>query len=125
MEHYHHTQTIEWKANFGVWTLLAGAIYLAKDHVLRLPPCAALVISSVPPIFHGLWLHRVLASEQTDKMFWVRYRREALELLRGQSPLKDEEEWERGIGLTLLWLALEVGVTCLLCGLLFLTATLT
>lgn len=24
MEHFRHTQQLEWKANFGIWTLLAG-----------------------------------------------------------------------------------------------------
>ena len=123
MEHYHHTQTIEWKANFGVWTLLAGAIYLAKERFVSIPPCYALIILGIAPAIHGFWLYKVLASEQTDKKFWVRYRQEALLLLRSTPVLPDEQQWERGIGTTILWLVVEVGVTFLLWALFLFLAT--
>jgi hypothetical protein len=123
MEHYQHTQTVEWKGNFGIWTLLAGAIYLAKDKVPTIRPLYALVVLVVAPALHLLWLFMVLKSEQADKTFWVRYRQEALEILRGTPALPDETVSKRGKLRTFIWLASEVGVTVALCVALLFVAT--
>jgi hypothetical protein len=88
MEHYRHTQTVEWKGNFGIWTLLAGAIYLAKNNSFCIPASFALAPLAAPAL-HCLWLVMVLQSEQFDKHLWVRYRKEALEILRGHEAHTD------------------------------------
>jgi hypothetical protein len=115
MEHYHHTQDVEWKGNFGVWTLLVGAIYLAKERFISVTLHCAVAILVAAVGVHALWLCMVLRSEQTDKMLWVRYRGEALKLLRGAETQRDEQRWERGAWTLTAWLVSEVGVTCLLC----------
>jgi hypothetical protein len=113
MERFHQTQEVEWKANISLWTLLAGAIYLAKDHCLGIPRCIAYFAVFLIVVLHGCWLRKVHSSEQTDKIFWTRYRMEALMLLRGKNVHKDEEEvgqrkW------AFAWLSLELGMTLIL-----------
>ena len=123
MEHYQHTQTVEWKGNFGIWTLLAGAIYLAKDKFPVIPHPYSWVILIGTPALHCLWLFMVLQSEQADKKLWVRYRKEALELLRGAPARPDETVSKRGTLRTIVWLTSEVGVTFALCALFLFAAT--
>lgn len=123
MEHYRHTQIVEWKGNFGVWTLLAGAIYLAKDKFLVIPHPYPWLILIGTPALHLLWLSMVLQSEQADKKFWVRYRKEALELLRGGPAMRDETISHRGKLRTIIWLVSEVGVTLALSALFVMIAT--
>src|SRR5580658_6410202 len=104
MEHYQHTQTVEWKGNFGIWTLLAGAIYLAKEKPTSIEPLYSWVVLVTAPILHFLWLFMVLRSEQFDKRLWVQYRKEAVELLRGRPALPEETASERGKLRTCIWL---------------------
>jgi hypothetical protein len=115
MEHYQHTQTVEWKGNFGIWTLLAGAIYLAQQKSPSIDPLYACGVLAIAPLLHFLWLLMVLRSEQFDKTLWVRYRKEAVEILRGRPALLDETVSERGKLRTCIWLVCEVGVTVALC----------
>ena len=122
MERFRQTQEMEWKANFGLWTLLAGAIYLAKEKIIAIPTCPAAFFLLLVLGVHFGWLHRIHASQQFDKKLWVRYRREALSLLRvGQDSavLEDEKQWETGLWTELTWRSLELGITLLLCAVLF------
>jgi hypothetical protein len=126
MEHFQHTQSIEWKGNFGLWTALGGAIYVVtKSHYVVSHQWWAiiiLVVFIVPVGLHLWWLSKVHASEDYDKIFWSRYRAEALQAIRGSAyqlyrdewPYPGREKWQKK-----RWLAVEVGVTLLLCALLF------
>jgi hypothetical protein len=122
MERFRQTQEIEWKANFGLWTLLAGAIYLAKEKIIAIPTCLITISLLFVFFVHVGWLQRIHGSQQFDKKLWVRYRGEALSLLRaGQDPevLEDEKHWQTNRWTELTWRALEVGITFLLCAVLF------
>jgi hypothetical protein len=129
MEHYHHTQQVEWKANFGVWTLLAGAIYQLPKEGIHICPCVAsivvlIIVLLIIVVVHAWWLCKVHSSEVCDKKLWIRYRAEALALIRGiDAPKEREEEWNRSLKDKVLWLVLEVGITILLCAVLFVTLT--
>jgi hypothetical protein len=119
MERFRQTQAVEWKCNFGVWTLLAGAIYFVAQHPINIRSCIALVILSVFVILHGCWLYKIHQSEQFDKVLWVRYRKEALRLLHGDSGVyEDETKSKRSFRDEATWLLMEVGITLLLCALL-------
>jgi len=123
MEHFRHTQQIEWKANFGIWTLLAGAIYIVNKEVVHIPhrgwPMAVvLILLFAAASLHLLWLLKVHRSEIADKRFWTRYRADALQVIRGGSTDtldEDERPWNRKPSDELQWLALEVMVTVFLC----------
>lgn len=115
MERFHQTQQVEWKGNFGVWTLLAGATYLAKEATVPVSLCIVLPVLFLLCVFHGAWLWKIHNSERVDKMFWVRYRREALELLRESNVHRDETHEEIGKLQKLIWLSLEMGITVILC----------
>ena len=120
MEHFRHTQDIEWKANFGIWTLLAAAIYIvvvAKEPVGIHRGWLVPVFLGFAVALHGSWLFMVHCSEVADKKFWTSYRADALRMV--SLAHKDEEPWKRQWWQELLWLALEVGVTFLLCVFLF------
>jgi len=123
MEHFHHTQQIEWKANFGIWTLLAGAIYVATKesvHLSRGWTAAVVLIFAV--VVHALWLWRVHLSERADKQLWTGYRAEALRLIRGnETRFEHEPPWKRSRLSEVAWLFLELMVTVLLCAFLFLS----
>lgn len=121
MERFHQTQEIEWKANIALWTLLAGAIYLARDHCLGIPRCVAYIAAFVIVLLHGCWLGKVHSSEHIDKILSTRYRSDALLLLRG-SLLKHEGETGERI-FAPLWLALEIGMTLILAAFLAFLAT--
>jgi hypothetical protein len=96
MQRFRETQGIEWKANFGVWTLLSGAIYFVSQHPITLPWPVALITCVGVVTGHGCWLNKIHQSEQFDKKLWVRYRGEALRLLRnGLNPNQDEEHFAR------------------------------
>jgi hypothetical protein len=123
MERFHQTQEIEWKANIALWTLLAGAIYLAKDHNLGVPKCFVYFAATGIVLLHCCWLVKVQSSEHIDKVLWMRYRSDALALLRpGKCPRKHETEADDR-GWTPLWLLLEVGMTTILAALLAFLAT--
>jgi hypothetical protein len=114
MERFHQTQEVEWKANFGVWSLLAGAIYLARDRPLNLSTCLAWLIFSVPAI-HAWWLSKVHRSLEADKELWCRYRGEALSSLRGNAVLLPHEEYKPKSTIEkTIWIALPVSMTLLL-----------
>lgn len=117
MEHYHKTLEVEWKCNFGVWTLLAGAIYIVtKEHVSIPRSCAVSLVLVAATCVHGLWLGKIHHSEVADKKYWTRYRAEALQIIRGANTLEmDEKPWDRTTWQRMTWLTLEVMVTFLLC----------
>jgi hypothetical protein len=124
MEHFHQTQGIEWKGNFGIWTLLAGAVYFAGQRSIGIPHLFAVIALTLLILIHGCWLFKVHSSETEDKKFWARYRGEALQLIRGNQSLKEDEEekkTKRSYSTEFIWLFLEVGVTILLCALLYAT----
>jgi hypothetical protein len=127
MEHFRHTQQLEWRANFGIWTLLAGAIYIVNKEVVQIP-YRGWLIALVPillfaaALLHVLWLLKVHRSEDNDRRFWRRYRAEALQGLRGGSTNtlhEDERPSDRKRGNDWQWIALEGMVTVLLCVFLF------
>lgn len=125
MERFHQTQEIEWKVNIAFWTLLAAGTYLARGKGLAICPCAAWVLVFVVVTLHLWWLLMIHKSEQTDKKFWVRYRAEALAIIRGK-PVHDDEKEEhsnRSGFDELLWLVPEVGMTALLVSVLAYLAT--
>jgi hypothetical protein len=96
MQSFRDTQGIEWKANFGVWTLLSGAIYLISQHPISLPRWLAALTCIGVILCHGWWLVKIHRSEQFDKKLWVRYRGEALQLLRNEHNLhQDEADFDR------------------------------
>jgi hypothetical protein len=121
MERFRQTQEVEWRANISLWTLLAGAVYIAKDHHLGIPRCVACIAVIVISLLHGWWLHQIHKSEQTDKIFWTRYRSYALLLLRADLREDEKEcakrEWAGS------WLLLEVGMTLILASFLAFLAT--
>ena len=106
MDHYHKTQQVEWKGNFGVWTLLAAAIYLASEKPIAANHCivAAIIVPFIVVVVavsvHGWCLYKIHCSEECDKKYWARYRREArLLLLPGGGRLPaDENEYQMRSG---------------------------
>jgi hypothetical protein len=115
MARFHQTQEVEWKANISIWSLLAAGIYLTKDKCLDICPCLAWILVLVVVVLHFWWLRLIHKSEQVDKNFWIRYRAEALKLVRGT--LLDgegEEHGNRSGFVEFLWLVPEVGMTVLL-----------
>jgi hypothetical protein len=112
MERFHQTREVEWKANISLWTLLAGAVYLAKDHSLGIARCVAYFAVLLIVALHGWWLFKVHASEHVDKILWTRYRSDALLLLRGRLLKHEGEVAERKWAPS--WLALEIGMTAIL-----------
>ena len=129
MERFHQTQQVEWKANFGIWTLLASASYLAAQGKFRIASSCPYELSVVATllltiVIHGIWLRKIHESEGYDKRLWVEYRTEALEQLRDSRKVyQHEKEWGRSGGAEAIWLVLEVGITCLLSAAFFLLAT--
>jgi hypothetical protein len=123
MAHYEKTQDVEWKGSFGVWALLAAAIYWAAQNAAKLPPAhvdRCLVSGGyVVAALHAVWLWLVHDSEAFDKRLWSRYRRAAREMLSTTGVRRDEIEPEiRGFWKWLVWflrrlawIALEAGVT--------------
>ncbi len=121
MDRFRQTQEVEWKANISLWTLLAGAVYLARDHHLAIPHCISYTAALVVALLHGCWLCQVHSSAQIDKILWTRYRSEALLLLRGSLRKHEEEVVERKWAPS--WLLLEIGVTLILATFLAFLAT--
>jgi hypothetical protein len=126
MQNRQSTQEVEWKANIGFWTLLAGANYFAAQHNIPLSIGWALLICSLTVIMHGWWLIMIHRSEEADKKLWIRFRGEALRLLRtdGLPPLEDESRSRRREWPWLLpeiWLTLAL--SALLCFLIRTTVT--
>lgn len=126
MQNRHYTQDIEWRANIGFWTLLAGANYFIVQHPIAISACCAFLICLVTVVMHGWWLLMIHRSEEADKGLWICYRREALLLLRcgdtstgtqnPSSPPNYENQLRRS---ELLWLPPELWLTIALSGLLW------
>jgi hypothetical protein len=106
----------------GVWTLLAGGIFLAvnaKLHIAFDPKWILVAIFLV----HLVWLIKVHDSEHFDKKLWDEYRRQALALL--SHPSKEQEHnWPRLHKgwlkvkfwfSQIIWLSVEAGMTGVLC----------
>ena len=129
MAHYEATQGVEWKGSFGVWTLLAAAVYLASQNLTAENPViidrGLAMVFLLPVAIHGSWLLRMHWSGEFDKKLWSRYRRAAREILLAANQanaaaqvLPSDEEEYRGLGFwrRAWWLALQVGVTAGLAG---------
>lgn len=112
MERYTKTQDIEWKGNFGIWTLLAGAIYLAATRPTTISRPLAGSVLIVLTALHCGWLWAVHSSGEIDKGLWVEYRGKALLLLDARSSASSKHK--RPFWKELVWLCLEVGVTAVL-----------
>lgn len=139
MEHYHHTQDVEWRGNFGIWTLLAAAIYLTIEKspvVQRVTTCRSclalivcfgttLILSIILTVVHCRWLWLIHSSEDFDKRLWARYRKKAQFFMRNdpndlpdgeKDHLPDDEDFRgRTTGQRWSWLLLEGGLTFVLC----------
>ncbi len=117
MAHYQHTQEIEWKANFGIWTLLAASIYVVTRENVRIHKgCWILLVLTAVWVIHTWWLWRVHCSEIVDKQLWSRYRAEALRLIRSNDSLQEHEApFTRSLLREIEWLSLETMITALLC----------
>lgn len=126
MQNRHYTQEVEWKANIGFWTLLAGANYVLVRYPISISPCYAFLICLTTVVMHGWWLRMIHNSEEADKRLWCCYRKEALlELRRGRAsddttetikPPQDEKRMRRS---EWLWLIPELWLTLALSGFLF------
>lgn len=117
MERYCKTQDVEWKANFGVWTLLAGAIYLAAKDTVAISGCLTAVILIGLVSVHCAWLLAMHRSENFDKRLWVQYRGKALRL--ADPDHHGSDDFRRDWWAEVIWLLLEVGMTIMLSVVLF------
>jgi hypothetical protein len=111
MDRFGQTRDIEWKGNFGIWGLLAGAIYLAAKEHVRIALWVAICILAALWLVHLMWLLAVHASEHDDKERWNRYRSKALDIMwpgHGEGPYKINKWGE------IRWLLLEAGITAIL-----------
>jgi hypothetical protein len=116
MERYGRTQDIEWKGNFGVWALLAGASYLAAKETVTLSRLTTGTVLLLTVIVHFGWLLNIHNSERFDKRLWVEYRRWALDIIR---PGHGEEPFRHSWLKEFVWILLEVGMTTILSLVLF------
>lgn len=117
MQNRQSTQEVEWKANIGFWTLLAGANYFATQHHICISLRCAAFICLLTVIMHGWWLYMIHLSEEADKTLLMRFRGEALQLLRtaGSPEHEDENRTERS---EWQWLIPELWLTFALSALL-------
>ena len=108
MDRFTQTQAVEWKGNFGVWTLLAGAAYLvAKEHVyvpLYLAAALLLLLNAA----HVGWLKFIHDSEQFDKKLWVHFRTKALQAIPTEVVGNEHKHNEA------VWDLFEGGITAIL-----------
>ena len=116
MAHYENTQSIEWKVTFGIWTLLAAAIYWAAQNAFRLGLDSRLRILLLAfPVLHAVWLCRIHESEEFDKRLWARYRTAARAILLSPTEVpKDERESTRNYLDEWTWILMEAGVTLMM-----------
>jgi hypothetical protein len=123
MGQFQHTQDIEWKANFGIWTLLAVSIYVATTKSVRIHRgCLAFVALLIVVVVHTVWLLFVHSSELADKQLWSRYRLEALAIVRNaHTEHKHEGLFCRSVMREFSWLSVEMMITTLLCLFLYLS----
>ena len=121
MDHFEKTQEVEWKGNFGVWTLLAGAIYLFSEKPMQFHSWLQIALPALITLIHAGWLWQVHTSEDVDRKLWVIYRNEARLILSpsGTAHFPVEElKGERTVLHRLKWLVLQVGLTAALSGIL-------
>lgn len=125
MDRFSNTQTVEWKANFGIWALLAGAIYFAAQKSVSAPKGWVILVLCCVFVVHFTWLRLIHDSQQLDKDLFSLYRRRAAQILgceKEQEDLLARSKWYRRPWVRLrelVWTCLEVGMTGLLCLLLF------
>lgn len=113
MERAAKTQDIEWKGNFGVWALLAGAIYFAaREHVVALSCRKTEVMLALVIIVHTLWLLRIHGSFAFDKKLWDGYRTKTLEII--EPGATQGKPYKRSWFAESVWILLEVGMTTIL-----------
>lgn len=121
MQQRHNTAGIEWKANIGYWTLLAGANYFVAQHPIAVPISWAVPICVLTIVMHLWWLVMIHLSEQSDKKLLVYYRIEAARRLRGDagaaarganlSPPDDEVRSNKNLFRYACWLIPELWPT--------------
>ncbi|MGB8801869.1 MAG: hypothetical protein WCC97_14385 [Candidatus Acidiferrales bacterium] len=87
-----NTQDIEWRANIGFWTLLAGANYFAAQNRIPISLCCAVFVCLLTFVMHAWWLIKIHSSEEADKKLWIRFRGEALHILRAPASFHHEDE---------------------------------
>jgi hypothetical protein len=112
MTHYEKTQGVEWKGNFGVWALLAGAIVSVANSPFVIyfeTRLTAAGLTVVLAIAHLTWLALVHGSEQWDKVLWGRYRFE-VERRLGTSHADEKVSRIRNV----VWLLCEWSITAVL-----------
>jgi hypothetical protein len=124
MVRFGQTQGVEWKGNFGLWALLAGATYLVANKSVDVPPACALVILAGVCAVHAGWLVFVHDSQQIEKDLWVVYRDKAAAILgcvpEQQNALSHNKLFRRKPFVRkFFWTSFEVGMTILLCAILF------
>jgi hypothetical protein len=119
IEHEEHMQQIEWKCNFGIWTLLAGAIYIVTKEPVQMSRSWTGACLSVLTILHVCWLYGVRRSEEFDKESWTDHRSRVLRLIGAAETEKDSRGWTRSLLHRVLWLSVEGMMTFLLCAFLF------
>jgi hypothetical protein len=125
MDRFNNTQDVEWKANFGIWALLAGAIYFAAQKSVTVPKGWVVLVLCCAVVVHYVWLRLIHDSQQLDKDLFSLYRRRAAQILeceKEQEDLLSRSKWYRKPWVRvreLVWTCLEVGMTGLLCLLLF------
>jgi hypothetical protein len=113
MDRYSRTQEIEWKGNFGVWALLAGAVYFAgTNRSIAIPLCFIGPMLLVLTLVHMGWLLNIHSSERFDKKLWAEYRLRASQIIQPNAP--DEGTFKHSWIKEAVWILLEVGVTTLL-----------
>jgi hypothetical protein len=86
MEHYHKKQEMEARGSFGVWTLLAAAIYLVVEKNVYVSFWVAVPAVAAVLAIHFFWLWRLRKSEGIDREMWVNYRDKAEHILEPGQP---------------------------------------
>jgi len=124
MERFNNTQGVEWKANFGLWALLAGAAYLVADKSIAISHWAAFLILNVVWMVHLLWLVFIHDSQQIEKDLFVLYREKAAKIVGcaedQKKVLNNPQMFRENPGVRKsVWTSLEVAITFLLCALVF------
>jgi hypothetical protein len=123
MDRFNKTQDVEWKGNFGVWAMLAAAIYFAAKESVDVSRGLAALLLTLISLVHCGWLLFVHDSQRIDKSLWVLYRNKvAAELgcAKEQQEILSDSQWYRNRPLReFFWTSFEIGMTILLCVLLF------
>jgi hypothetical protein len=123
MDRFNNTQNLEWKANFGLWALLAGASYVAAQKPLIVPRFWAVFVLCGIVAVHIGWLSFIHGSQQVDRRLWMLYRRKAAAILqceKEQEDLLQPSRWER-LFREPIWTFFEAMMTGLLCVILYIS----